>query len=344
VSRAFHSSSSSKGRFGFSIPRSSNFELARLGPGEFFGEMALLNDKPRNATVEALEDVEVLVLEQDDCHNVLLEGPPVALQLIDGLSMRIRSADEHISTLSDKAMRDPLTGLLNHRAYRERIKEEVERAVRYAERFSLILLDLDQFKSINDTFGHDVGDVVLGWTGRLLTEPTRSPDTPFRIGGEAFAILAPSTGSRVAHTVTQRLVDVVAEARPPVDFELRVTMSGVYACCPDDTASPEALFSMADKALFRAKAEGHNRVGQPKTDCTSKGPISPKRANRTSIRTAPETTTLRRHDPCVRTVPPGSVPIPPTSLSRPFLYVLDAQRVQSVASSRDICANTYRLH
>ena len=246
--------------------RSADFELARLGPGDFFGEMALLNDKPRSATVQAVEDVELLVLAQDDFRNVLLESPTVALQLIESLSIRIRSADEHISTLSDKAMRDPLTGLLNRRSYRERIKEEVDRALRYEERFSLILLDLDQFKSVNDTFGHDVGDVVLGWTGRLLSEHTRSADTPFRIGGEEFAILAPSTEASVAHSVTQRLVDVVAEARPPVDFELKVTMSGGYACCPDHTASPEALFTLADKALFQAKAEGRNRVCRPATD------------------------------------------------------------------------------
>ncbi len=94
--------------------RSSDFELARLGPGDFFGEMALLNDKPRSATVQAVEDVEqLLVLEQDDFRDVLLEAPSVAIQLIESLSIRIRSADEHISSLSDKAMRDPLTGLMN---------------------------------------------------------------------------------------------------------------------------------------------------------------------------------------------------------------------------------------
>ena len=245
--------------------RTSDYELARLGPGDFFGEMALLNDKPRSATVVALETVELLVLEQNDFRAVLLEAPTVALQLIESLSIRIRSADEHISSLSDKALRDPLTGLLNRRAYRERIREEVDRALRYDEHFSLILLDLDQFKSINDAFGHGVGDVVLGWVGRLLKEHTRSADTPFRIGGEEFAIVAPSTDGSVAHTVTKRLVDVVAEARPPVDFELRITMSGGYACCPDHTASPEALFTLADKALFRAKAEGRNRVCQPAT-------------------------------------------------------------------------------
>lgn len=228
--------------------------------------MALLNDKPRSATVQAVGDVELLVLEQDDFRAVLLEEPTVALQLIESLSIRIRGADEHISNLGEMTMRDPLTGLLNLRAYRERIKGEVDRVLRYDERFSLILLDLDHFKSINDTFGHDVGDVVLGWTGQLLTEHTRSADTPFRIGGEEFAILAPSTDANVAHIVTQRLVDVVAEARPPVDFELMVTMSGGYACCPDHTASPEALFTLADKALLQAKVDGRNRVCRPATD------------------------------------------------------------------------------
>lgn len=216
--------------------------------------------------MQAVDDVRVLVLQKSDFRDVLLNSPPVALQLIEILSIRIRNADEQISHLSDKAMRDPLTGLLNRRAFKERVKAEVDRAVRYDDRFSLILVDLDQFKSVNDTFGHDVGDVVLSWVGRLLTEHTRSADTPFRIGGEEFAILAPATEGEVAHHVTQRLVDVVAEARPPVDFELRLTMSAGYACCPEHSASTETLFTLADRALFRAKEGGRNRVCKPQPD------------------------------------------------------------------------------
>jgi diguanylate cyclase (GGDEF)-like protein len=110
-------------------------------------------------------------------------------------------------------MRDPLTGILNRRAYEERIKEEVGRTLRYDDHFYLVLIDVDQFKSINDEFGHDVGDSVLVWMGRLLTEHTRSTDTPFRVGGDEFAILAPATRGEVAHHVTQRIVNVLAEAR-----------------------------------------------------------------------------------------------------------------------------------
>jgi diguanylate cyclase (GGDEF)-like protein len=243
--------------------RSTDFELARLSAGDFFGEMALLNEKPRSATVQAVDEVSLLVLEKADFREVIEQSPVVALQLLETLSVRIRNADEQISTLSDKAMRDPLTGLLNRRAFNERIKEEIDRAVRYEEMFSLILIDLDRFKSINDTFGHDVGDVILSWIGRLLIEHTRSADTPFRIGGEEFAILAPATPSETARMVSQRLVDVVAEARPPVDFDMQVTMSCGYSSCPEHSAAADVLYQIGDRALLRAKEEGRNRVCRP---------------------------------------------------------------------------------
>ncbi len=206
-----------------------------------------------------------MVLDRSDFREVLAESPATALQLMKALSIQIRRADEHISSLSDKAMRDPLTGILNRRAYKERIKEEVGRALRYDENFTLILIDVDQFKSINDEFGHDVGDIVLRWTGRLLTEHTRSVDTPFRIGGDEFAVLAPTTGSDVAQHVTQRTVNVLAEARPRVDFEVKVTASAGYACCPDHGASVDALFTQADNALYQAKQSGRNRICGPES-------------------------------------------------------------------------------
>ncbi|MFV2006624.1 MAG: GGDEF domain-containing protein [Longimicrobiales bacterium] len=243
--------------------RSADFELARLEGGEFFGEMALLNEMPRSATVESVDDVELLVLEKDDFRRIITESPPVALQFLEILSLRIRNADEQISGLSEKAMRDALTGLLNRRAFRERLREEADRSIRYGDSFSLILLDLDRFKSINDTFGHDTGDTVLAWVGRLLMEHTRAADAPCRVGGEEFAILAPATNAEVAAALCQRLVETVAEAKPPVDFELRVTMSAGYAACPGHTTSPETLFNIADQALLKAKAEGKNQFCHP---------------------------------------------------------------------------------
>jgi diguanylate cyclase (GGDEF)-like protein len=142
----------------------------------------------------------------------------------------------------------------------------VDRAQRYGDHFSLILIDIDQFKTINDTFGHDTGDEVLGWIGRVLTEHTRAADMPFRVGGEEFAVLAPATGAEVAQSVAERLVSLVAEARPPVKVELRLTMSAGFASCPDHGASATHLYSTADQALLQAKNFGRNRVCAPGED------------------------------------------------------------------------------
>ncbi len=246
--------------------RNDDFELARLGEGDFFGEMALLNSKPRSATVRTTEPVRVLVLERDDFNKIITNSPQVALKLLEVMSARIRNVDEQISELSDQAMRDALTSLLNRRAFHERLQEEANRARRYGDLFSLILLDIDHFKTVNDTFGHDVGDEVLSWIGRLLTEHTRAADTPFRVGGEEFAILAPATDAKVARSLAGRLVEVVSEAKPPAEFDLHITFSAGYASCPEHANQAPRIFTLADQALLKAKSEGRNRVSDPSHD------------------------------------------------------------------------------
>lgn len=244
--------------------RSADFELARLSEGDFFGEMALLNSLPRSATVRSVDGVKVLALDKADFHRILVSSPQAALKVLETLSLRIRHADEQISGLNDKAVRDALTGLLNRRAFHERLAQETERARRYGDHFALILMDVDRFKVLNDTFGHDLGDAVLAWLGRLFTEHTRQADVPFRIGGEEFAVLAPGTSAEVAHTLSQRLVNTVAAARPPLDPSLRVTISAGYAACPEHAVHWNNLYTLADQALLRAKSDGKNRVCTPK--------------------------------------------------------------------------------
>ena len=245
---------------------SADFELARLGVGDFFGEMALLNDKPRSATVRALTPVDLVALDKEDFRRVVSDTPGLALQLLAALSMRIRNADEQISTLSDQAVRDPLTGLLNRRAFQERLHEEVDRARRYGTRFALVMMDVDHFKGINDTLGHVVGDEVLAWVGRILQEHTRAADAPFRIGGEEFAVLCASSDMHMAGLAARRLISVVAEAKPPTDHALRVTLSAGYAGCPDHGLTFEEVYGTADAALLRAKSAGRNQVCDPPGD------------------------------------------------------------------------------
>jgi diguanylate cyclase (GGDEF)-like protein len=245
---------------------SADYELARLTEGDFFGEMAILNSMTRSATVRSIESVKVMVLERNHFQSILAESPSVAAKLLETLSFRIRNTDEQLSGLSEKAMRDPLTALLNRRAFHDRLAEEADRADRYGDQFSLILLDIDHFKSINDTFGHETGDQVLQWVGRVLAEHTRSADTPFRIGGEEFAILAPATPALVAFAVAERLISLMAEAKPPLDLELKITMSAGYAACPEQGKTAAMMYSLADQALLKAKSGGRNRVSHPVDD------------------------------------------------------------------------------
>ena len=240
-----------------------DFELARLGPGDFFGEMALLNDEPRSATVHTLEPTTTLMLAKDDFRQVVQSSSGLAFRLLEVLSRRIRSADAQMGGLSEQALKDPLTGLLNRRAFHERLAEEGDRARRYGDQFSLILMDVDQFKLVNDSLGHDVGDEVLKWLGRILTEHTRAADAPFRVGGEEFAILAPAAGPEVARAVGNRIRATIAESRPPVGSELKLTVSGGYVTCPDHGRDPNSLYRLADQALLRAKDQGRNCIADP---------------------------------------------------------------------------------
>jgi diguanylate cyclase (GGDEF)-like protein len=243
--------------------RSQSLTFARLDAGDFFGEMALLNNEPRSASVRAMTPVRVLAIEKDDFRSLVEESTQAAFALLEALSYRVRSVGIQAGDLHEQSLRDPLTGLLNRRAFHERIQEEVGRAQRYGEQFSLLILDVDQFKLLNDTFGHDAGDEALRWVGRVLMEHTRAADAPFRVGGEEFAILAPSASPETAAAIAERLRATFAESHPPLDRAATLTMSVGYATCPDHARRAESLFHMADQAVLRAKTGGRNRVEGP---------------------------------------------------------------------------------
>jgi diguanylate cyclase (GGDEF)-like protein len=234
--------------------RDGQFELAQFGPGDFFGEMALLDDAPRSATARALGEVEALVLDKVQFRKLLGERPDVGLKLLQTLSTRIRHADEQINGLTNKAVRDPLTGLLNRTAFNDRLDEEVARSRRYDGSFSLILLDFARFHDINASFGRELGDRILRWFGRLLVEHTRASDVPFRFEHDVFAILCPWTVGAYASAVADRLSRLAGEARPPVEAAVTLTVCGGTATCPTDAQDAQALYQSAQRALVAAKA------------------------------------------------------------------------------------------
>jgi diguanylate cyclase (GGDEF)-like protein len=177
------------------------------------------------------------------------------------LMRQLRQAQQ---SLADMAVTDDLTGLANRRRFFERLEEEMDRALRYGSDLSLIMLDIDHFKRVNDTFGHPVGDTVLAEVARLLTANLRTSDIVARYGGEEFAVLIPGVDENEAARAAEK-IRVVMEVNdlfldgPPI----KVTVSaGVAALKSLPAARPtrDQLIRSADKALYRAKREGRNRV------------------------------------------------------------------------------------
>jgi diguanylate cyclase (GGDEF)-like protein len=165
--------------------------------------------------------------------------------------------------LKEKAIRDGLTGLFNHRHFKEVLDREVARAVRYERILSLIMLDVDNFKEYNDTHGHPAGDEVLKILADIITTRLRVVDCPARYGGEEFAILLPETdldgGKTVADDIRAQVENYPFEGRELQPLG-KVTVSiGVAEFNPASAELP-SLLERADEALYRAKNGGRNRV------------------------------------------------------------------------------------
>ena len=157
---------------------------------------------------------------------------------------------------------DPLTQVLNRRALTVRLTSEMERARRYDSVITLLMVDLDLFKDINDTLGHLAGDDVLREVAALLHDSIRSVDVVARYGGEEFVVVLPETGQSGAVTFAERLREKIAEVTfGRVHGGVNLTASiGVASYPAGDTETVDDLFARADRALYRAKAEGRNRV------------------------------------------------------------------------------------
>jgi diguanylate cyclase (GGDEF)-like protein len=177
--------------------------------------------------------------------------------------------------LRDFARSDPLTGVMNRRAFHEHLALEWERAGRYQRPLSCVMIDLDFFKKVNDTYGHMAGDAVLQGIAHLLEDYRRASDALARFGGEEFCVLLSETEEAGAVAWADRVRLAIAEARIPfTDQVLCVTGSLGVAARAADTTSPEALVALADQALRAAKESGRNRVVAFST-LADRGPDSP---------------------------------------------------------------------
>lgn len=157
---------------------------------------------------------------------------------------------------------DPLTGLANRRVFDQTLNLEVERSSRFKTPISLCILDLDDFKTINDTYGHPCGDTVLQSMATLLRREVRTIDTVARIGGEEFALLLPGTGLVRAQKFLERVLASIRATRIQCeDATLNFTASlGVASYRGKEMPDPAKLVAAADKALYKAKRTGKNRM------------------------------------------------------------------------------------
>jgi len=170
-------------------------------------------------------------------------------------------------SLQELSIRDPLTGLYNHREFYRLLREELERALRYRHPLSLLMLDLDFFKKVNDTHGHQAGDHALTTITALIVRQLRRVDEIARYGGEEFAIILPETTGAEATALADRIRQAIAARPVPLSKtdEINLTVSIGVAVYPDDADTGDGLVNMADKALYRAKNEGRNRVCRSRT-------------------------------------------------------------------------------
>jgi diguanylate cyclase (GGDEF)-like protein len=175
------------------------------------------------------------------------------------IAVAIDRADlkEKAGEFEQLSVTDPLTGLLNRRYLEERLTEETKRSNRHGYPMSFMMVDVDQFKSYNDKFGHPAGDVALKLVGHIIRETLRSADVAARYGGEEFSILLPQTTGEEAEMIAERLRSNIQNAEFP---HREVTVSIGVASCSADLCVYADLMSAADKALYRAKNGGRNRV------------------------------------------------------------------------------------
>jgi len=198
-----------------------------------------------------------LLAEQPWLYAYMLLGSMLAFGAFGWLLGREEERLARLATI------DELTGLANSRLFRQRMSECACMCQREGRPLSLLLVDMDHFKSINDTYGHQVGDLALKTAAEVIRSTVRRYDVAARVGGEEFALLLPETGTEEAANAARRLLCAFSQASVMIRDGQKVALSasiGVAGGVPSHEDSTGDIFMDADKALYRAKAEGRGRM------------------------------------------------------------------------------------
>lgn len=226
------------------------------GAGHLWGLLAVLRPAP-----QAWSHADV----------ALLEGVAGQLALAWGLEQALRISRRHLQRLERIATTDGLTELVNQRHFRKLFDLQLARARRYNRRLSLIFLDIDHFKEVNDTHGHQAGDEVLKKVAEVLRGTARCTDTVARLGGEEFAVLMEETGAKGAERYAERIRQALGrELFTAEGGDFRKTCSLGIATFPEHGAQAKELMAHADQALYLAKRTGRNRTVIYRADATGR--------------------------------------------------------------------------
>lgn len=252
--------------------------------GEVIGAIQVLNKKAGmfgkddEALLTALAAQASVAIDNADLYKKLNELNLSLESKVKERTSELVRANERLSALNKEleeiSITDSLTQVFNRQYFMDRIKQEVKRSYRYGTHVSLLMLDIDYFKKVNDTYGHQAGDSVLAGVAGLIKDGLRDTDLFARYGGEEFCLLAMAMDQAGAELLAERLRKKVESAEfVPGGNKLKVTVSiGVSAWVPEIKENFEELVRRADSALYSAKQEGRNRIcSGPRTSSSLPG-------------------------------------------------------------------------
>lgn len=226
-------------------------------PGHMVGEIALLQNVRRTASIAAVIPTRLKYLNKDKFQGLLTLIPGFGVEMMRLISARLREVKPADFSAG---LYDHLTGALSRQAFDIRLHEEMERARLYQYNLSLVFLDLDNFKEVNDSYGHTRGDeVLISFVERVKTN-LRTTDLLFRFGGDEFVLILHGVDQSRGPALVQHLLDYVSTAPFPGEPPLSITFSAGVSYFPADGDSAEMLLEAADKRVYHAKRRGRGRV------------------------------------------------------------------------------------